>query len=39
MKRTEIKKLYDNAEAFVDGEITVAGWIRSNRDSKALGFI
>ena len=39
MKRTEIKKLYDNAEAFTDGEITVAGWIRSNRDSKALGFI
>lgn len=39
MKRTEIKKLYDNAEAYTDGEITVAGWIRSNRDSKALGFI
>ena len=25
MKRTEIKKLYENAEAFTDGEITVAG--------------
>ena len=39
MKRTEIKKLYDNAKAYTDGEITVAGGIRYTRDSKALGFI
>lgn len=39
MKRTEIAKLYANAEAYTDGEITVAGWIRANRDSKALGFM
>lgn len=39
MKRTEIKKLYDNAEAFTESTVKVCGWIRTNRDSKALGFM
>lgn len=39
MKRTEIKKLYENANAYTDGTVTVCGWIRTNRDSKALGFM
>lgn len=39
MKRTEIKKLYDNAEAFTENTVKVCGWIRTNRDSKALGFM
>ncbi len=39
MKRTEIRELYQNAEAFADREITVGGWARSIRDSRAFGFI
>lgn len=39
MKRTEIKKLYENANAYTDGTVKVCGWIRTNRDSKALGFM
>ncbi|MBR2893225.1 MAG: asparagine--tRNA ligase, partial [Clostridia bacterium] len=39
MKRTEIKKLYDNAAAYTEGTVKVCGWIRTNRDSKVLGFM
>lgn len=39
MKRTEIAKLYECAEKYSDGIVTVCGWIRTNRDSKALGFM
>ena len=39
MKRVEIAHLYDNAAAFTDSPVTVCGWIRQNRDSKALGFM
>ncbi len=39
MKRTEIKKLYENAEAYTEGTVKVCGWIRTNRDSKVLGFM
>ncbi|MBE6785834.1 MAG: asparagine--tRNA ligase [Ruminococcaceae bacterium] len=39
MKRTEIAKLYENAASFKDSKVTVCGWIRTNRDSKVLGFM
>ncbi len=39
MKRTEIKKLYESAEAYTEGTVKVCGWIRTNRDSKVLGFM
>ncbi len=39
MIRTEIAKLYENAEQYTEGTVTVAGWIRTNRDSKVLGFM
>ncbi|MDR1002524.1 MAG: asparagine--tRNA ligase [Oscillospiraceae bacterium] len=39
MKRTEIRQLYGNAESFADKTVTVAGWVRTIRDSKTLGFI
>ncbi|MBE6760610.1 MAG: asparagine--tRNA ligase, partial [Ruminococcaceae bacterium] len=39
MKRTEISAIYADPQAFADKEITVAGWARTIRDSKALGFI
>ena len=37
--RTEIKKLYESPESFADKTITVYGWVRTLRDSKAIGFI
>ena len=39
MKRTEIMALYKSPEDFKDTSVTVCGWARSIRDSKALGFI
>ena len=39
MNLIEIRKLYKNQEAYLDKEITVGGWVRSIRDSKAFGFI
>ncbi len=39
MKRTEIAELYKNAEQFTDGEITVCGWVKTQRASKAIGFL
>lgn len=39
MERIEIKKLYDSAETYADKSITVCGWIKTLRDSKAVGFI
>ena len=39
MELTEIRELYRNREAFADKEVTVGGWVRSNRDSKTFGFI
>ena len=34
-----IKELYKNREQYFDKEVTVGGWVRSNRDSKTFGFI
>ena len=39
MELTEIRELYRNRETFTDKEVTVGGWVRSNRDSKTFGFI
>lgn len=39
MKRVLISEIYKNPDAFVSNEITVCGWARSIRDSKAFGFI
>ena len=39
MKRTEISNLYECAEKYADSIVTVCGWIRTNRDSKVLGFM
>ena len=39
MKRTEIAKLYACPDSFKDSKVTVCGWIRTNRDSKVLGFM
>ena len=38
-KLVEIRELFKNREAYTDQEITVGGWVRSNRDSKSFGFL
>ena len=39
MKRTTIRQLYGDAEGFGGRQVTVCGWVRTLRDSKAFGFI
>ena len=39
MDCTFIRDLYQSPETYGGRDITVAGWVRSIRDSKALGFI
>ena len=39
MKRTEIASLYHEPALFADQTLTVCGWVRTNRDSKTLGFM
>ncbi len=36
---TDIKELYRSREKYIDREVTVGGWVRSNRDSKNFGFL
>lgn len=39
MERLEIKKLFESSEAYANQSVTVCGWVRTLRDSKAIGFI
>ncbi|HHV32749.1 MAG: asparagine--tRNA ligase [Ruminococcaceae bacterium] len=39
MNRTEISELYSRAEELGGSSVSVCGWVRTIRDSKALGFI
>ncbi len=39
MKRQFIKEIYKNPEAFGGKSVTLGGWVRNLRDSKAFGFI
>ena len=39
MNRLEIKSLFESAENYGDKNVTVCGWIKTLRDSKAIGFI
>lgn len=39
MELTDIRQLHRNREAYVEKEVTVGGWVRSNRDSKTFGFL
>ncbi len=39
MNLTTIKELYKKREDYFDKEITIGGWVRNNRDSKAFGFL
>ena len=37
MKKVDIKSLYRNTENYADAEVTIAGWVRTARDSKTFG--
>ncbi|HCU33761.1 MAG TPA: hypothetical protein DF364_07955, partial [Ruminococcaceae bacterium] len=39
MARTELKKVFEQAGELSGQQITVCGWVKTIRDSKALGFI
>ncbi|MBR2869193.1 MAG: asparagine--tRNA ligase [Clostridia bacterium] len=39
MDRLEIKKIFESPESYKDTTVTVCGWIKTLRDSKAIGFI
>ena len=39
MNLVTVRELFKNREQYLDKEVTVGGWVRSNRDSKAFGFI
>ncbi len=39
MNLVTVRELYKNREAYLGKEISVGGWVRSVRDSKAFGFI
>lgn len=39
MDLTDIRELYRERERYIGKEVTVGGWVRSNRDSKSFGFL
>ena len=39
MNLTTIREIYKNREQYLEKEISIGGWVRSNRDSKAFGFL
>ena len=39
MNLVTVKELYKNRENYFNQEVSVGGWVRSNRDSKAFGFL
>ena len=39
MKLTTIREIWKDRESYIGKEISIGGWVRSNRDSKAFGFL
>lgn len=39
MKHTDVKELFTASEKFLNASVTVCGWVRTWRDSKAIAFI
>ena len=39
MKLTTVREIYKNRKNFLEQEVTIGGWVRSNRDSKSFGFL
>ena len=38
-KLVSIREIFKNREEYLNKEISVGGWVRSNRDSKSFGFV
>ena len=39
MELTTVREIFRDREKYLNKEIQVGGWVRSNRDSKAFGFL
>ncbi len=39
MELTNIREIFKNTEKYENEEVTIGGWVRSNRNSKKFGFI
>ena len=39
MELTNIRDLFRSQQQYVDQKVAIGGWVRSNRKSKAFGFI
>ena len=39
MELTNIREIFRDKDKFADKEVTIGGWVRSNRNSKNFGFI
>ena len=39
MELTNIREIFRSKDKFADKEVTIGGWVRSNRNSKNFGFI
>ncbi len=39
MELVELRQIFDRPDDYIDKEVKVGGWIRSNRDSKTFGFL
>ncbi len=39
MQVTTLREIFKNQESYYGKEVTVGGWVRSNRDSKSFGFL
>lgn len=39
MNLITVKELYKNRDSYFNQEVSIGGWVRSNRDSKAFGFL
>ena len=39
MDLVTVRQIYKDREQYLNKEISVGGWVRSLRDSKAFGFI
>ena len=39
MELTTNRELYKNSDSYMDQKVTIGGWVRSIRGSKAIGYI
>ena len=39
MEFVNIKEIFRNENEYIGKEVTIGGWVRSNRDSKTFGFL